>query len=258
MAEALNFPQHHRQSLEPYLPQPQRQRPHNGSPGKPHVTLTYAMSLDAMIAAAPGTRTALSGAESKAMTHYLRTRHTAILVGRGTAQADDPALNSRLEDAKLEHQPRPVVLDGRGSWRPSAESKIMQMARAGRGLSPWVLTDSTRSLDPETSSQIKYLQVTDGSQITWPTVLQKLHEEGIDSVMIEGGAEVIQALLKHHMNLVDSLIVTVAPVFLGDNGVRVTSDTLGRSMIHHTQWITLGADVVMCAKIKCEGESEDP
>lgn len=61
---------------------------------RPHVTLTYAQSLDAKIAGANGNQLILSGKESLVMTHWLRTMHDAILVGVGTALNDDPQLNS--------------------------------------------------------------------------------------------------------------------------------------------------------------------
>ncbi len=85
--EALHFPAEQAARLEPYLPEADDDRLI-----RPWVLLTYAASLDGEIAAAPGVRTTLSGMESKAMTHYLRTRHDAICVGVGTAEADDPGL----------------------------------------------------------------------------------------------------------------------------------------------------------------------
>ncbi|SRR6266550_313712 len=61
---------------------------------RPFVTLTFAQSLDAKIAGSGGQQLALSGSESMLMTHWLRARHDAILVGIGTALNDDPQLNS--------------------------------------------------------------------------------------------------------------------------------------------------------------------
>ncbi|KZO96351.1 hypothetical protein CALVIDRAFT_113718 [Calocera viscosa TUFC12733] len=84
--------------LSPLLPGP----PGPSSPSqqntrvRPHVTLTYAQSLDGKIAAAHGRPLKLSGRESWMMTHLLRSKHDAILVGVGTVLADDPQLNVRL------------------------------------------------------------------------------------------------------------------------------------------------------------------
>ena len=71
---------------------------------KPFVTVTYAQSMDSMLAAAPGLQTHLSGAETKRMTHALRSCHDAILIGVNTALADDPGLNCRLEGIGMENQ----------------------------------------------------------------------------------------------------------------------------------------------------------
>jgi 2,5-diamino-6-(ribosylamino)-4(3H)-pyrimidinone 5'-phosphate reductase len=60
---------------------------------RPHVTLTYAQSLDAKIAGVRGKQLRLSGKESMEMTHWMRTMHDAILIGIGTALNDDPQLN---------------------------------------------------------------------------------------------------------------------------------------------------------------------
>ena len=80
----------------------------------PHVTLTYAQSLDSQISLRSGTRTTLSGTETKAMTQFLRTRHEAILIGAGTANADNPGLNTSFSyDGEgvvgLDQQPRPLI-----------------------------------------------------------------------------------------------------------------------------------------------------
>ena len=85
----------------------------------PHLTLTYAMSLDCKISLARGAQTALSGSRTRAMTHYLRSRHDAILIGVGTAEADDPSLNCRfsadgVNKLDLEKQPILVILDPNG------------------------------------------------------------------------------------------------------------------------------------------------
>ncbi|QKX54448.1 uncharacterized protein TRUGW13939_01534 [Talaromyces rugulosus] len=100
--DALHFPASARPFLEPYLPPLSQQEPtpanidRQNARSRPFTTLTFATSLDSALSLAPGVRTALSGPQSKAMTHYLRSRHQAILIGVGTANADDPGLNCRI------------------------------------------------------------------------------------------------------------------------------------------------------------------
>ena len=84
----------------------------------PLVTVTYAQSLDGSIAAADGAAVLLSGKEAMHMTHKLRAGHDAILVGAGTARGDDPSLTVRLCPGT---NPQPVVLDPRLSLPPGAK-----------------------------------------------------------------------------------------------------------------------------------------
>lgn len=234
-----------------------------------HVTLTYAHSLDASLSAAPGVRTALSGPRSKAMTHFLRSRHAAVLVGAGTAVADDPGLNSRLEglpEGQLEGQPRPVVLDPRGRWAVHEGSKVIDLARRRRGLAPFVLVAEGTPLD---EGRRTLLEAVGGKVITleargpmgrfeWEDVLAVLEREGLGSVMIEGGGEVINSLLVPPTNrLVDSVIVTIAPTWLGQGGVVVSPPKTVREdgtpapplRLTDVRWCPLGDDVVLCGRI---------
>lgn len=78
---------------------------------KPFVTLTFAQSLDGKISK-PGQQILLSGKESMAMTHRLRTLHHGIMVGIGTALIDDPQLNARYISSAIQiTQPQPIIID---------------------------------------------------------------------------------------------------------------------------------------------------
>lgn len=85
--------------------------------GRPHVTLKLATSLDGRIALADGSSRWITGAAARAHAHLERSRHEAILVGRGTWEADAPRLDVRLEGLE-ERSPLKVVL----SSRPGAAS----------------------------------------------------------------------------------------------------------------------------------------
>lgn len=254
--ERLHFPSHLRKPLEPYLPDLIGSPPNR----RPFITLTYACSLDSQIAVAPGAQTVLSGPASKAMTHYLRTKHDAILVGSGTFITDDPGLNSRLSDAVdagLDLQPRPIILDKRGRTRVDQNSKVIMLAKEGRGRAPYVfqsplnfprLEHQDRSVDIHASNFLPYHD--------FIQMLETLYDMGIRSIMIEGGAQIINTVLSEHAGLVDSLIVTYAPVFLGQGGVTVCppkpagSPTEAVARYQNVTWLPLEDDVVMCAKSK--------
>ncbi|KAL3707104.1 2,5-diamino-6-(ribosylamino)-4(3H)-pyrimidinone 5'-phosphate reductase [Talaromyces marneffei ATCC 18224] len=99
--DTLHFPPSSRPFLDSYLPPlpDDKDTTKQDELSRPFTTLTFATSLDSSLSLAPGVRTTLSGPQSKAMTHYLRFRHEAILIGVGTAIADDPGLNCRIEGA---------------------------------------------------------------------------------------------------------------------------------------------------------------
>jgi 2,5-diamino-6-(ribosylamino)-4(3H)-pyrimidinone 5'-phosphate reductase len=241
--------------LNPYLPESaETQTPIPTRTAKPHslpfVTLTYACSLDGMIALAPGVRTSLSGPETKSMTHYLRLKHDAILVGAGTAVADAPSLNCRYPGAGLEEQPRPVVVDPKGRWEVEG-SAVAKLAVEGRGKEPWIV-----SYRGDGAGGVKMLVVKggEGEDMEWEDVLRVLKAEGVESVMIEGGATVINALLARP-HLVDSVIVTIAPTWLGQGalaaspaGAVVEGQRVNAASLLETSWRQFGADAVLCGR----------
>lgn len=241
--------------LDPYLPESAQTQPQPSTkPAKPSslpfVTLTYACSLDGMIALAPGVRTSLSGPQTKSMTHYLRLKHDAILVGAGTAVADAPSLNCRYPGVGLEGQPRPVVVDPKGRWVVEG-SAVSRLAVEGRGKGPWVV-----SLGGDGVGAAKTVVVKEGPAggMEWEEVLRALKAEGVDSVMIEGGATVINALLARP-HLVDSVIVTIAPTWLGQGGlaaspagVVVNGQRVNAASLSETSWRQFGADAVLCGR----------
>ncbi|KAK8176045.1 dihydrofolate reductase-like domain-containing protein [Phyllosticta citrichinensis] len=289
--DALIFPEALAAPLSPYMPPPSPPPPSSSlsssnHTNKPFTTLTFATSLDSSLSLAPGTRTALSGPLSKAMTHHLRASHDAILVGAGTALADDPGLNCRIRgvggygdgrEAPLHRQPRPVVVDARGRWEWCAEdggdvAKVLQLARQARGRAPWVLVGegvaarlsaARRRVLEDAGGRVLEVGVGADGFMAWGDVLAVLGREGVGSVMIEGGAGVINALLEpRNMALVDSVIVTIAPTWLGRGGVVVSppprmdgegggggGGAVPAARLRDVRWCPMGEDVVLCGRL---------
>ncbi|KAK4454309.1 riboflavin biosynthesis protein RibD domain-protein [Podospora aff. communis PSN243] len=235
----------------------------NSSSSRPFLTLTFATSLDSALSLAPGVRTTLSGPESKTMTHYLRSRHSAILIGVGTALADDPGLNCRIEGGA---SPRPIILDPKARWAFGEEVKVLQLAGRGEGKAPFVFVgagvqvdDGRREVLERYGGKYVVVEKDERGRFRWTDVLGAIAREGFESVMVEGGGEVINSLLKAPENeLVDSVIVTVAPTWLGKGGVVVsperTVDANGEPKppvrLTEVEWHPLGEDIVLCGKIK--------
>lgn len=270
---SLMYPEDSRAFLEPYLPPRDSAADQNGLP---HVTLTYATSMDSSLAFAPGVRTSISGPQSKAMTHYLRSRHDAILIGVGTATADNPALNCRLEGVGgfggvgWEGQPRPVIIDPGARWILTPDSKVLATVQEGKGRGPWVIIAPGFAIDPARLEMLKYyggkyLGLTDFDKrwrLRWEAILKALAAEGIRSVMIEGGAMIINdLLLPEHAPFISSVVVTKAPVYLGRGGLVVCpaakpleAGATPRPAVRFkdVKWQPLGEDVIMCGRIRSD------
>ncbi|KAH9864315.1 hypothetical protein J1614_010249 [Plenodomus biglobosus] len=267
--DALHFSPLNSKQIDPYISQP---KPKPETPSKPSVTLTFATSLDSQLSLAPGVQTALSGPDSKAMTHYLRSKHDAILIGVGTAMADDPSLNCRIEGVGgyggegLQGQPRPVIIDPTCRW-DFTDSKVIRLAHEGKGKAPWILTQADMG-----NAKRKMLESVGGKVLTvsskfaplptaslnWVDMLEVLARENIRSLMIEGGGKIINDLLStKNFSLVDSVIVTIAPTWLGVGGVQVCPEGRvedGRRLpvgrLTDVKWVPLGEDVVLCGHPK--------
>ncbi|KAJ7897130.1 dihydrofolate reductase-like domain-containing protein [Mycena olivaceomarginata] len=198
-------------------------------PTRPFVTLTFAQSLDGKIAGAEGKQLAISGHESLVMTHWLRSLHDAILVGSGTALNDDPQLNLRhLPPGAVGKPPRPIVLDSRLRLSPTCKLLRNYTNESGRGPQPWVVAYAPASPDAEWDIRREVLVRSGARVLVLPAgespltaVLALLRAEGVRSLMVEGGAQIISAFFAaaSETRCVDTLLITTAPLIVGAAGV---------------------------------------
>lgn len=151
--------------------------------GRPFVTWKVASSLDGRVAAADGTSRWITGPDARADVHEWRSRVDAVLVGTGTALADDPSLTARRPDGTLGgRQPLRVVM-GRRSLPPSASVRADD---AGTLL--------LHTHDPQEA-------------------LEALAERDIQHVYLEGGPTLAGAFVA--AGFVDRVVAYVAAVLLG-------------------------------------------
>ncbi|WP_213979647.1 bifunctional diaminohydroxyphosphoribosylaminopyrimidine deaminase/5-amino-6-(5-phosphoribosylamino)uracil reductase RibD [Sphingomonas sp. dw_22] len=167
--------------------------------GRPQVTLKLATSLDGRIALASGESRWITGPEARAHAHLERARHEAILVGRGTYDADAPSLDVRL-----------AGLEGRSPRR-----LLLSTGTAPEG---WKAVAA-----PERIADL----------------------EGVDHVLVEGGAETAAAFLR--ADLVDRLLLYRAPILIGAGKSALGDIGLTDLATAHNRWKltdarTLGSD----------------
>lgn len=249
--------------LESYLPSDKKSQCRD----LPFVTLTYAQSLDSRISKGPGIRTVISQPETKAMTHYLRSKHDAIMVGINTFLADDPALNCRCaEDGTKRHPITPVIIDPHFKIQSVyGRSKLQHNFLSSEGSAPIVVISGEYYKDNRDLLQKfrnKYSSVSivpidaesNNNRLKWSSILKELKKKcGIKSIMIEGGANVINDLLNARNGdepLVNTVIITIGPVFLGNKGVEVSPNN-GVEMTD-VKWWTGIRDAVVAGRLICE------
>jgi 3,4-dihydroxy 2-butanone 4-phosphate synthase/GTP cyclohydrolase II len=199
---------------------------HRHATGQPWVTLSYAQSLDGSLTARQGSPFSLSGGESLTLTHRLRAAHDVVLVGIGTVLADDPRLTVRLVEGS---QPLPVILDSHLRCPPQAN--LLKGPRH-----PWIaaLEDApgTRKAGLEAAgAHVLSLPPDDAGRIRLPALLERLAGLGINSLMVEGGGEVITAFFSQR--LVNQVVLTIAPLFLG--GYPAVGQDVSVSPVGHEQ-----------------------
>ena len=178
---------------------------------RPRVTLKLATSLDGRIATGFGESQWITGEEARAQGHRLRAAHDAVLIGVGTAMADDPALTVRTP-GYAGRQPVRVVLDSR--QRLSRDSVLALTARK----TPVILI-SVLTPDPALERMgVRVLRVHDTPEgrPSLAHVLTALKSEGLTSVLVEGGGQVAATFLRG--DAVDRIEWFRAPMLLGSEG----------------------------------------
>lgn len=206
----------------------------------PFITLTFAQSLDSRISLGKGIQTKLSHLQTKSMTHYLRYHHDAILIGINTFLTDNPSLNCRFNPTET-HLIRPIIIDPHMKCllnNTYINSKLATLAKSQNGLAPFIITKTStftekkKEIDEFIDSvnliesnhlDLKVIPIDLDKNSGWKSVFTSLKQNyNINSIMIEGGAFVINDLLSFYFYLIDSLIITIAPVYLGENAIQVS------------------------------------
>lgn len=177
---------------------------------RPSVTLKFASTLDGFTAAADGTSKWITGGAAREQVHEDRAKIDAIIVGTGTAIADDPSLTARFPDGTLrQHQPRRVVI-------------------------------GSRKVPEGNLSRLGYEQYA-----TPHEALDALWDTGARDVLVEGGATLAASFLE--LDLVDAVQAYIAPALLGaGRGVldRAVAGTIADAYRFRTTFVRpVGNDV---------------
>lgn len=189
--------------------------------GMPWVIIKAGVSIDGRIATNTGHSSWITNEQSRLQVHRLRNHTDAIMVGIGTALADDPSLTTRLPNRRG-RDPLRVILDTRLRLSPTA--KILQQDSSA---DTWVFcgpdTDSAKvGVLEDAGATIKSVPVTENGLLDLKAVLTALGKAQITSVLVEGGSLVHGELLR--FGLADEAYIFVAPIFIGADGMPLISD----------------------------------
>ncbi len=182
--------------------------------GRPLVTLKLASSFDGRIATATGQSKWITGPDARRVVHAMRAGHDAVMIGAGTARADDPSLTVR--DIGIDRQPVRVVVSRRLDL-----PLLGQLARTATDVPVWICHGP--SPDPERARAWEGLGArlipssVQGHHIDAADLLQQLGQSGLTRVFCEGGSALAASLLAG--DLVDELVGFTAGVAIGAEGL---------------------------------------
>jgi diaminohydroxyphosphoribosylaminopyrimidine deaminase / 5-amino-6-(5-phosphoribosylamino)uracil reductase len=149
---------------------------------RPYIILKWARSADGMIAGPGPSRVSISGLATRALVHQWRYEEAGIMVGAGTVETDDPQLTVRPSPSP--RQPVRIILDPR--------LRLDSHYRVFDGEAPAIICNT---LKDGTEGHLRYLRLPPGEDLV-PEMLRRLHELSIQSILVEGGQQLLNAFLK--------------------------------------------------------------
>ena len=185
--------------------------------GRPLVALKSATSLDGRIATRTGESRWISGPAALRRAHLLRASHDAVMVGIGTALADDPQLTCRLP-GMADRSPVRIVVDRRLRLPLTA-----QLVRDARSVPSWIITAAGHEAErtrPYVDAGCVLIEAPSGeSGLDLAAALQALGARGLTRVLVEGGGHLAAGLLR--AGLVDRIHAVRAGLAIGGDGLPV-------------------------------------
>lgn len=197
--------------------------------GMPYVVAKFAMSLDGKIATRTGDSQWITGPDARARVQRMRKELDGIMVGIGTALADDPQLTARDEQGEtlpVNLQPMRVVVDSNARM-PADARMFSQPGRTLVAVSENANASRIAALE-DVGATVQAFPGTDG-RVNLSALLEYLGAEGVVSLLVEGGGGVLGAMLD--ARLIDKLHVFLGPVLIGGAGARSPIEGNGATLM---------------------------
>ena len=222
---------------------------HRQEQGRPRILLKTAATLEGNVATHSGHSQWITGPSARCFGHELRARVGAVMIGRGTLEADQPQLTARFDGRTPwwrlgnDYQPMRFVVG-----RERCESTLPPEGGDRWYLGPGLGSAFERYID---------LPRLGGGQVDWSPALKRLAGEGVNAVLVEGGPHVAGSLVR--AGVVDEWLAFTAPATLGGVG-RAALDGEGIDQMTgaargHVELVErLGDDVLVWTRF-CDGPS---
>lgn len=176
--------------------------------GRPYVTAKWAMTLDGKTATASGDSRWISNTRSRSLVHEVRGQMDGILIGIGTAMADDPQLTARPPGPRVASR---IVLDSEA--RLSPESRLVQTAREIPVLVAVTERAATERREKLAALGCEVLTYPGQGDVPIHALLDDLGQRRMTNLLLEGGGRVLGSFL--NAREVDAIDVYIAPIVEG-------------------------------------------
>ena len=220
----------------------------------PFCVMKTAMTLDGKLASTTGDSKWISNDASRRFVHQLRNKYSAIMVGIGTVLADDPALTTRFNEGVDAHR---IIVD--------TEAKIPLNAAVLHltDSSAMTLIATTERAPQEKRNALEALGATvlvlpiKNGQVNLNSLMQRLGELNIDSVLVEGGAELNFSMLQE--GLIDRLFSFISPKIIGGKNAKTPVGGEGIPMmcdaikLERVRVEMIEGDILVTARVMKEG-----
>jgi diaminohydroxyphosphoribosylaminopyrimidine deaminase/5-amino-6-(5-phosphoribosylamino)uracil reductase len=219
---------------------------------KVFVSLKMASSIDGQVALKSGESQWITGPESREFVHMLRASYDAVLVGKGTVEFDNPSLNIR--HPSINKHNKVVVLDSEGELlKRYSDLNLVQNHNAENIF--WCVSEELRNEISDLASsipkapQLCFVRTGVGGELDLSHLLTQLWDQGIRSVMVEGGAMTASSFVND--GLVNRIFIFQAPIIMGSGGSRSWTESVRiaqmseKIILNHPRYMTLGNDFML-------------
>ena len=188
----------------------------------PYVVMKYAMTLDGKIATKTGASKWITGEAARAEVQHMRHRYMGIMAGIGTVLADDPMLNVRVEGWK---SPIRILCDS--GLRIPLDGQIVKSAGKYRTIVAYADSENTEAKRKRLHEMgVETICCPDeNNQVDLKKLMKYLGEEGIDSILLEGGGTLNDSALR--AGIVQEVQAFIAPILFGGMNSKTPVEGIG-------------------------------